>query len=159
MTLAIFSRDIVPIVGLFSILLVVWQLRRTNKWNQYNFTYGILASGQIYELENKVIEEFKKKQIDIVTLNEIDDGVLGVIKLDQNLNNAICEYLNFLESFCIGIKHGAVEKNVAFDAVSEKVVRQWVRYKIYIDWFREDGADLYSELEVWALKWKPKVQL
>jgi len=153
MTLEGFSRDIVPIIGLVSIFLIFWQLRITNKWNKYNFTYNILNSGKLYELEYKVMNLFKAQGIDIVAIKKIDDSILEKIKKDQDLNNSICEYLSFLENFCIGLKHGAVEKNIAYDAISETVVTQWVRYEKYIDWFNEDHDGIYSELENWAKQW------
>jgi hypothetical protein len=159
MTLEEFNRDIVPILGLGSILLVFWQLFKNNKWNQYNFTYNILNSGRLEDLENKVIEKFKTHNIDIVSVNTIDEETLEIIKTNQGLNDAINEYLNFLENFCIGLKHKAVEKSIAFDALSEDIVRSRTRYMCYIEWIRDDGEDLYSELETQAKEWQDKVKV
>ena len=159
MTLQEFSRDIVPILGLGTILLVFWQLYRTNKWNQYNFTYNILNSGKIEELESNVIALFKAKDINIVSKKSIGEPILELIKNDQGLNNAISIYLSFLEKFCIAINHNAVDEEIAFDALSENIVRSWVRYKIYIGWYREDGDAIYSGLEKQAKLWMPKIKL
>lgn len=154
MALEVFSRDIVPILGLVTILLVAYQLRRTNRWNQINFTYALLNSNRLYALEFKVIERFRENYVDIVKCNELSDDIFEIVKGDQSLNRAIFEYLSFINNFCIGIKYNAVESKIAYDAVSDDFIRQRKRYKKYIDWYREDDADVYSELEYQARKWE-----
>lgn len=157
MTLEIFSRDVVPIVGLLSLIAVYWQLNRTNRWNKINFTYNIINSGRRSELEDGVIEQFKRHHINIVIIPEIQPEHLDLIKSDQDLNNSICEYLNFLEYFCIATKHGAVEKDIAFDTMSTFVIEAWERYKIYIAWHRGDGEDVYEGIEKYAKKWQKRI--
>lgn len=150
MSLEIFTRDIVLIIGLGSLIAVCWQLNRTNRWNKINFTYNILNSGRMGKLENEVIEKFELHQINIVKLKELNSIHLNLVKQHQDLNNSICEYLNFLEHFCIAVNKGAVEEDVGYEAMSSFVIESWHRYKVYIAWHREDGEDIYSSLEKYA---------
>lgn len=155
MTLQEFSRDIVPILGLISIVFVGWQLRQTTKWNKYNFTYNLINTTESLKLEYKIFDLLESEGIHL-QFEKVDEVILKTIKENNEINYAILDYLNLLEQFCIGVKFKAVSKEMAFELFSEYVVDAWHKYKLYIEWHREDCKELFSELEKSAVKWTKK---
>jgi hypothetical protein len=162
MSLQDFTRIWVPIIqagigllGLCSLGLVAWQIRRTNYWNRLNFSNNYTASSSSgMELERKVLVATKHLGIDLnsnIPLTETD-----VDKLWENESEdayyAIREYLSTLEKLCVGIRIGAADLELAYAVHHLQIISAQRLFETFIQRMRkgQGSNEIYVELETVA---------
>jgi|SRR6266850_1785046 len=161
MSLQDFTHTWVPVIqaaigllGLCSLGLVVWQIRRTNYWNRLNFLNNFTASSRDIEMERKLLVATKSIDIDLnsnIPLTEADvDNIWN--SNSEEAFYAIKEYLSGMENLCVLIRIGAADPDIAYAVHSVRIISAHRLLEAFIKRMRvaQQADTVYIELEMVA---------
>ncbi|KYG85779.1 hypothetical protein AWW67_00635 [Roseivirga seohaensis] len=155
MTLSDFNDNYAPLVELiFSassivmLVVVVYQFRKSAKWNQLQSKFNFLDIDKSAELQSelyRVLEElgcysFPEK------CEPIRKKDIKVIKSNREATFIINMFLNDMNNICSALNFGLINRNV-FGAIHEDRVRWW--YLILKPYIESRKLD-YANEKIWA---------
>jgi hypothetical protein len=141
-------QAVIGFLGLCSLGLVWWQIRRTNYWNRLNFLNNFIMSSGSIELERKVLSSTKALGIDLNTgpLTEAEVDKIWRTESDEAYY-AIKEYLNAMETLCVGIRIGAADQELAYALLRVRIMSAHGLMEPFIKRMQEKNSEIYIELE------------
>ena len=166
MTLSEFSKDWVPLlqlivttVGLGSLVLLWWQIRKTSNWNRLSSQYNFLNSATSVELSKNLYKAASKLNINLKGRTEplTHEEVNALISDDESYVN-ILAHLNEFENICGAVRAGVADFDIAYGIHSARVIIEYNVYKSFIEAIRERDNDdeIWIEFECIYRDWKVK---
>lgn len=166
MTLSEFNRDwvsllqlIVTAVGLGSLVLLWWQIRKTSNWNRLTSQYNFLNNAISVELSKNLYKAARRLNINLKGRLEplTNEEVKALISDDESYVN-IFAYLNEFENICGAVRAGVADFDVAYGIHSARVIIEFNVYKPFIETIRERDEDdeIWIEFECIYRNWKAK---
>lgn len=156
-----FTRDIVPILtlcvtslGLVSLFLLWWQIRKGIAWNKLSATrehYNDLPSQ-----ENEIGLQNKLRGIGIDPYKPLTEEQVGKVFDDPELFLQLKLYLNKYEVYCAALAAGLMDEEYARALVGAKVVVLMEVFEKLINRQRKerDLDVIWIEIERLAAEWK-----
>lgn len=163
MTLQEFSRDILPIfqfaltfLGLISLFLVWWQIRENRLWNKLKSAHNFLDVELVKRLEAEVLS--LTQPLGITVINGLSQGDIEKLKKSDASILAIKALLNDCENLCAAYQVGYIDRDLAYNVHSARILRLFKLFRVFIDHIRQTYEDeaIYIELEKTALEWEAK---
>lgn len=165
-TLQDFARDYVPVfqlligtLGLFSLILIWWQIRQTRLWNKLNVTKEFCKFETISLTEKGIVSalniigiELRQKQIPL----KIEQAQLIIDKHEVFLS--VAHHLNDLEVLAGIVHSGMVDTDMIYSIHNSRVIRLYRIFQQFIEELRRqrNDEDLFIEFEKLALAWELK---
>jgi hypothetical protein len=161
MTLQEFTRDIVPIfmlfvtsLGLISLILMWWQIRKGIAWNKLSATRDHF--NDLPSQEDEIALQSKLRSIGIDPYTPLTEEQASKVFHDPELFLTLKLYLNKYEVYCAALAAGMVDEEYARTLAGDKVVvlmdvfeklihRQRKELKLDVIWI---------EIERLAAEWK-----
>ena len=163
MTLTEFTRDYVPVfqlavttLGLVSLVLLWWQIRRTTAWNKLQSHHEFFHDKPSSVAEKQMLDVLHRLEIDRYT--PLSEEQAKQIFDDPEASFAAKCWLNEFEDLCAAVNVGTVDKDYAYALEAERVVRNYRLFEQLILWIRNTLGipEVYIELETVALEWERK---
>ena len=183
MTLEIFTRDIVPIVGVLVAaigLLFIWiqiksatksieltsvslkqasdALEHSSNWNKINSTYNFFD----LERNSKIEEELYKagERLGIKFDKELSKEELEILTKDSVGFIKAKEFLNDFESYCSVYQIGALDKELAYQMLGTRVAKEFRVFYPLVEHLRTrfDDLGILIELENTANEWASRLK-
>src|SRR6266536_1555805 len=152
-TLKDFSSDYAPAIqavaavfGLFSLVLVVWQIRKGNAWNRTAAAFNFLDVDRFTALEKSVIAEFGK--IGIQFPKELTPEEAKRILENRDAYHAMKPFIYFFERLCVAVTATYADENVVYNTYGRLIPGYYKNLKAYIAVARgEDEREAYECFE------------
>ena len=183
MTLEIFSRDFIPIIGVFvaaiGLIFVWWQIRSAAKsieltsqslmqaseslehssnWNKINSTYNFFDLDRNTKIEEELYTAGDRLKIKF-------DKELTPEELEKLTRDSVCflkakEFLNDFESYCAAYQIGALDKELAYQMLGTRVAKEFRVFYPLVEHLRNRFGDLgiLIELENTANEWSARLK-
>lgn len=161
MSLTEFTRDVVPILqlilmllGLFSVILLWWQIRQNALWNKLH-THHEFSKDTTSPDRERVLNQAMRKfgmHADEDLSKEIVDRIFD----DEETLLAVKNFLNDYEGFCAAVNVGIIDDAYAYGVDAYRTIRAYRRFGVFIEEVRRriKNPESYLELEKVALKWE-----
>jgi len=183
MSLEIFARDVVPILGLivatFGFIIMLRQIKfasasmiaacksvetstdalvRNTAWNQTLAAYNFFDYHKNVEDEILLVDSLEDEKVKFKTKLSAEE--LQILESSTISKRHAKNLLNDIERYCAAIQTGAVDDDLAFHLYHERFIRKYDVMSPFIDSLRsENNADeLLIEFEKTALNWKLRKQ-
>ena len=183
MTLEIFTRDIVPIVGVLVAaigLFFIWiqiksavksievsssslkqasdAVEHSSSWNKINSTYNFFN----LERNSKIEEELYKagERLGIKFDKELSQEELDILTADSICFLKAKEFLNDFESYCSAYQVGALDKELAYQMLGTRVAKEFRVFYPLVEHLRTrfDDLGILIELESTANEWASRLK-
>jgi hypothetical protein len=158
MTIKDFSIEIAPpiqaitsILGLFSLILLWWQIRKTNDWNRASATFGLMDLDRFDTLEQTAIRGCEAIGIKIpIELTEDDAKKL---RSNHAAYHAVKPFIMFIERICVSVHTGFTDRDVVSFTYGPIIRGYYGVFRAYIAEARADGdaPEAFRDFEQLAL--------
>jgi hypothetical protein len=152
MTIAEFSRDWAPTIaaiaaclGLVSIVLVWYQIRRTNNWNRVSAAFSLMDLDRFYLLEEQATKDCKA--LGIPFPHELSPEQATAVRSNYNAYHSVKNLATFLERICVAYQAGYADKDVVSSTYGPLLVGYCGLLEHYIAAARKDTSspEAYSD--------------
>jgi hypothetical protein len=144
MTVKEFSTDIAPavqaitsVLGLLSLVLVWWQIRKTNAWNRVSATFALMELERFESLEKAAIEACRKIKIKIPS--ELTNAHAKKIRSDAAAYHAVKPFIMFIDKICVSVQAGFSDKDLVSFTYGPIIRGYYTVFRMYIAAARADG--------------------
>lgn len=168
MGLEVFSRDVLPIITFLLTaagLYFIWKqmriathtLEQNSSWNKIHATYNYFDLAENSRIERDLYEAGEK--IGVKFSSSLSDEELGKLLADNYCFLYAKEFLNNFESLCAAYQIGALDKDLAFQMFSTRVVKEFTVLRPLINHLRTEFKDpaILIELQKTAIEWRKRL--
>jgi len=158
MTLKDFSIDIAPtvqaitsVLGLLSLVLLWWQIRKTNDWNRVSATFGLMDLDRFESLEQTAIK--RCEAINIKIPSELTEDEAKKIRSDHTAYHAVKPFIMFIDRICVSVHTGFSDREVVTFTYGPLIRGYYAVFRTYIAAARTDGnaPEAFRDFEQLAL--------
>jgi hypothetical protein len=117
MTLSQFNVDYAPtvqavaaVLGLVSLMLLWWQIKKTNDWNRVSAAFQIMEMDKFYLLEEQATKACKAIEVPFPAVLTMDAA--RKIRSSYDAYHSVKNLAIFLERICVAYQAGYVDKHV-----------------------------------------------
>jgi len=146
---------IVAAASAFFLLIQVWMARHSiqdaRKRDQVRNTIDFMYENRttIRDIHRDFLSQFDRGTFDILNYEDAKK-----IKDDPDLRFKISQMLAFIELLAIGVKRGAFDREIIFDAYRTNLMSAWGFYYAYIELIRTESPYAYIEYESLVLEFQ-----
>ncbi len=161
MTIKEFSTEVAPtiqmttaILGLFSLLLIFWQIRQAAKWNRLSSSHNFLDIELVTKLQQSLLAVFTDLKIDPRTVR-LSKTESELIWKSESTTIPVKNLLNYFENICAAINVGSVDEENAYAVHSSSIPATFMKFEGIIDIMRDHYGDkeLFIEMQKVSKAW------
>jgi hypothetical protein len=165
MTLHDFSVDVAPaiqagalVIGLGSLLLLWWQIRKANDWNRVSASFQVMELAEFVRLEERVIRQCKG--LGVAFPNKLSRADATAVRNKFKSYHAMKAFVTFLERICIAYQTGYVDPDIISCSYGPLIVGFHSHLEEYFKVTREemDAPDLYRDFALTAKEIEKQIQ-
>jgi hypothetical protein len=159
MTIKDFSIDIAPtiqavtsILGLLSLVLVWWQIRKTNDWNRVSATFGLMDLDRFESLEQTAIKGCEA--IGIKIPSELTEDDAKKLRKDHAAYHAVKPFIMFIDRICVSVHTGFSDRDVVSFTYGPIIRGYYAVFRRYIAEARadSDAPEVFRDFEQLGLR-------